>query len=107
MNMTELAEEVARRVDSSIDEAHGFIAEAMDLLVELLNRGEEVSIRGLGTFKWVMVPEKLMYDFHTGTNKLVPVGFKLRFVPAAKFSTRRRKPNDRAGWDDQTGSGYR
>lgn len=107
MNMTELAEEVARRVDSSVDEAHGFIAEAMDLLVERLDQGEEVSIRGLGAFRWVRVPERMLYNFTIRKSVVVPTGFKLRFVPSDKFSTRRSLPDGRARRDDQAGSSSR
>ena len=103
MNLTQVVEEVASRVDSSVDEAHGFIAEAMDLIIEKLNKGEEVSIRGLGTFKWVRVPEKWMYSFLSERNKLVPPGYKLRFVPAGQFSARRSAPDAGPRRDDKTG----
>ena len=105
MNLSQVSEEVARRVESSFDEAHGFISEAVDLIVERLNAGEEVSIHRLGTFKWVQVPERMLYNFTARDNVVIPVGYKLRFIPARQFSTRRRTPDGRRRRDDQTGSG--
>lgn len=107
MTLTEISEAVAERVGSTVDEAHGFIAEAMEVVTDELDRGREVRIRGLGSFIWVPVPSRALYSLNKGTTTDVKAGYKLRFTPAGRFRTRRSEhefgPGARRG-NDQTRS---
>jgi len=105
MTLLEITEVVARRVDSTYREAYGFIATATEVTVERLDLGEEVHIRGLGTFKWVPVPGKRMYSLKEREHVEVKPGYKLRFVPADRFKTRRSLTDAQPGTErgnDQT-----
>lgn len=103
MTHTELIEQVAGAVGSTFEEAHGFIQTFIDIVISQLDAGDEVKIRGLGTFKWAKVKgKKVPYRSHKCMDPLcfecqnskimywpLPDGQKLRFVPATKFKTRR------------------
>ena len=106
-NLTEIAEEVARRVGSSSDEAWGFIDEAAKLIAERLDQGEDISIRGVGTLTWVSVPARKLYNFQERKIGRVEPGYKLRFIPHGPFITRRKEPDERRPRrprDDKAGS---
>jgi hypothetical protein len=100
---TEIIEMVANAVGSTYEEAHGFAQTFIDIVISRLDAGDEVKIRGLGTFKWAPVMGKpIPYRAHVcvdpfcarcATEKVrhisLPVGMKLRFIPAVKFKKRR------------------
>jgi len=91
---------VANAVGSTYDEAYGFAQTFIDIVISRLDAGDEVKIRGLGTFKWAEVGAKRIpcrtrnsaKRFRKGgaglEHWLFP-GQKLRFIPATKFKTRR------------------
>ena len=92
MTHTELIEQVADAVGSSYVEAHGFIQSFIDIVISQLDAGDEVKIRGLGTFKWMEVKGKKIprHKRRAFAGALhLPGGKKLRFIPAVKFKTRR------------------
>jgi nucleoid DNA-binding protein len=89
---TELIEQVADAVGSTYEEAHGFIQSFIDIVINRLDAGDEVKIRGLGTFKWMKVkgkkiPRHKRRAFNGALH--LPGGKKLRFIPAVKLRTRR------------------
>ena len=87
MTLSELVEMVSDRVGAESHCTWGFVREFIDVMIERLNVGDEVKIRGLGTFKWVDVPGK---KAPFGSNDLViRPGRKLRFIPATQFKFRR------------------
>ena len=91
MTITELIELVSDRTGAERTVVHGFFQSFVDIMVERIDAGDEVKIRGLGTFRWVDVPgvklprpkRKAMGITH------LPGGRKLRFFPAKQFRTRR------------------
>lgn len=91
MTHTELIQMVADGVGASYEEAHGFIQTFIDIVISQLDAGDEVKIRGLGTFKWAEVAPKEVpvYHGHGLGWRLIPAGKKLRFIPATKLKTRR------------------
>jgi len=110
MTHTELIEMVADAVGSSYEEAHGFIQTFIDIVISQLDAGDEVKIRGLGTFKWAVVKGKkvpLIVDYGPHGDDIgitryfnLPPGKKLRFIPATKFKTRRAiMPDNEEGMD--------
>jgi hypothetical protein len=94
---------VANAVGSTYDEAYGFAQTFIDIVISRLDAGDEVKIRGLGTFKWAVVKgKKVPYREHVCADPLcfecqraevkqyqLPDGKKLRFIPATKLRTRR------------------
>lgn len=99
MTHTELIEMVADAVGSTYEEAHGFIQTFIDIVISRVDAGDEVKVRGLGTFKWIEVKGKKVpagtYFGPHGDDEgearylVIPDGRKLRFIPATKFKTRR------------------
>ena len=86
MTLTELVEITADLIGAESNLTLGFVQTFIDVMIERLDKGDEVKIRGLGTFKWVDVPGKKA----VGSNDLViRPGRKLRFIPAKQFRFRR------------------
>lgn len=87
MTHTEIIAMVANAVGATYEEAYGFAQTFIDIVISRLDAGDEVKIRGWGTFKWVRVGKKRLPG-----SMIVPVmkeGRKLRFIPALQFRTRR------------------
>lgn len=92
MTITEIIERVARRQEVDYLLAEGFIREAIEEVIGVLDRGENVKIRGLGTLYWKKVRGKRM-----PSGIRAPEGWKLRFVPSLKFRERRTEMSDSEG----------
>jgi nucleoid DNA-binding protein len=88
MNITEIVEKVAEKQGSPSDLAWGFVQDTIKAIAEVLDQGEEVRVRGLGTFRWERVAERPPIRSPHGTNKQ-PAGWKLKFTPAYKLRSRR------------------
>lgn len=89
MTLVEIIERVARRQEVSTALVEGFVLEAVDEVVRVLNQGEDVKIRGLGTLYWKKVPSR-----HMPLSGYVPEGWKLKFTPSQKLRERRTKMSD-------------
>ena len=97
MTLSEIVELVAEEIGAERHLVWGFVRSFMDTLVEELDRGNEVKVRRLGTFKWVDVPPKYIPLALGRSMKVAPVGRKLKFYPAKKFRTRRVVMSDDEG----------
>jgi nucleoid DNA-binding protein len=97
MTITEIAEIVARRTGSHRELVWGYTQELIETIVKVLDSGEEVRIRGLGTLRWVWVPGKKFPISKKEAGKEIPDGMKLKFFPAWKFKTRRTTMSDDEG----------
>lgn len=99
MTLAEVVKRVARQYGASTTLAGGFIYAAFEEIVKVLDSGEEVHIRGLGTLKWVPVPGR----HRSGAWKSqawkgpIPPGIKLKFKPNRRFRSRRTKMSDNEG----------
>lgn len=89
MTLSEVAEAVAQRVGAKPDLVWGFLQESIQVIVEALDRGESVKIRGVGTLSWEPVRETTRRSLHEPGVIVVRGGWKLHFAPAAKFKGRR------------------
>jgi len=91
MTITELVEMVAERTGAEPAVVHGFFQSFVDAMVERLDAGDEVKVRGLGTFRWVDVPgKKLPLHKRKGLGVThLPGGRKVKFFPAKQFRSRR------------------
>lgn len=92
MTLTEIIERIASRHDAPMPLAEGFVRETVEEIIEVLDRGEEVKIRGLGKLYWKKASGKRM-----PSGKQVLEGWKLRFSPALKFRERRTEMIDDEG----------
>jgi len=94
MTITELTEIVADRIGAETDLVHGFFQSFVDVIIERLEAGDEVKIRGLGSFRWVDVREmKVPAGKNMPKSELLhyPVGKKVKFFPAKQFKSRRNE----------------
>lgn len=89
MTLTEVVELVAEDVGAPQDLAWGFVDETIMKIVELLDRGEEVKIRGLGTFRWKPIRAQRVAR-PDGSTLDCPAGWKLRVDLAGRFKNRRQ-----------------
>ncbi len=92
MTLTEIIERIASRHEVPVPLAEGFVREAIEEIIEVLDRGEDVKIRGLGTLCWRKARGKRM-----PFGKAVPDGWKLKFIPSLKFRERRAEMIDDDG----------
>ena len=95
VTLATLIHRLARRhgVRSAI--AGGFVFEAVDEIVRALDAGNNVKVRGLGTFQWQRVAERPGSGALTGSK--IKAGKKLRFIPSKRFRSRRTKMSDHDG----------
>lgn len=97
MTLAEIVKNVARKYGVPSTLAGGFIYAAFEELVRVVDSGEQVKIRGLGTFQWRPVAERRSSGAWEGGQ--VPPGFKLKFKPARRFRSRRENVR-RRGYDE-------
>lgn len=95
MKLSDIAEQIAKDVGYAPEAAQDILTRAVSLMVQALDRGEEVKIRGLGKLAWAPVKHRRLYDIPRGFDTYVPAGQKLKFYPATKFKTRRAKMPDK------------
>lgn len=96
MTITELIEIVAERTGAEPAVVHGFFQSFADVMIERLDAGDEVKIRGLGTFRWVDVPGKKLPVYKRKAMGIthLPGGRKLKFIPSKQFRSRRTEMSD-------------
>ena len=93
MTLAQIIKDVARRNGVPTALAGGFVHEAIEELVRVLDSGNEVKIRGLGAFYWRRVKECTQAaGFFKG--RKTPAGWKLRFRPTRHFRSRRTAMSD-------------
>ncbi len=88
MTLTEIVERTAERLGSTKEVAWVFVQETMKEIVETLNSGEEVKIRGLGRLYWSPVVERTI-TLPDNRKKHCKAGWKLKFDPAHQLKNRR------------------
>jgi nucleoid DNA-binding protein len=93
--IAEIVRRIARRHGVRQDLAGGFVYEAVDEIVRVLDAGSNVKIRGLGTLQWQQVAERPGSGALTGSR--ISAGKKLRFIPSKRFRSRRTKMSDSDG----------
>lgn len=85
MTKAEIVKEIVRltglRQQSVADTVDGF----MMIVSESLKAGEEVTLRGFGTFRTVLKAEKAARNIHTGETVLVPAHRDVKFKPAREL----------------------
>jgi len=88
MNTLEIAKRLADQSFLKKDDAEGIIKNVVELLIEILDDGGEIKLRGLGTLRWVEVSKSVPIRSPQGVHQQ-PKGRKLKFIPAKRFKNRR------------------
>jgi nucleoid DNA-binding protein len=92
VNLNDVAREVARRTSSDKDFVFSMLSEFVEVLVEMVQQGNDVKIRNLGTLKWVPVkPQTVIFG---GQKIRLPAGVKLKLMPARNLRGRRKMSDD-------------
>jgi len=92
MTLQQIIKGIARRHGVPIALAGGFVREAIEELTLIVDSGGEVKVRGLGTFRWQRARERAGTGALKGSK--TPAGWKLRFLPARRFRSRRTTMSD-------------
>jgi nucleoid DNA-binding protein len=92
MTLAQIIVDIARRYRVPTALAGGFVHEAIEELIRVVDSGKEVKVRGLGAFRWRRVKERPRTGAHAGTP--IPAGWKLHFYPARNFRCRRTTMSD-------------
>jgi nucleoid DNA-binding protein len=64
------------------------VSMVIDRIIEALAQGEDVKIRGLGTFRWSPVRARTVYLPHGEVEHNIPACYRLRFRPAVNLRSR-------------------
>jgi nucleoid DNA-binding protein len=97
LNTRELSRIVSRRIGAPAEYTEDFANAVFDCLVECLEQGNDLSIRGLGTFYWTPAAARTLQVWTTKKERVYvhhPEGLKLKFLPSTKLRRRRRKMSD-------------
>jgi len=77
----DLADAVAKRTQVAPEEALNFVTEMFNLIAEALGTEKLVKVRGIGTFKLLMVDDRESVDVNTGRRIVIPGHNKISFTP--------------------------
>jgi DNA-binding protein HU-beta len=85
MTKQQLIEEIARRKDMHRSEAKKAAESVIEILTETLRSGENVYLRGFGTFSVRFVKEKKARIVATGEECIVPAHRAVKFTPSIEL----------------------
>jgi len=88
MKLSRIVQRVSKQTEAPHPLVWGFTKSVMSEIIQVLNSGHTVQIRGLGTFYWRPVGSKKLRKL-SGKTVMVPPGQKLRFRPSYRFRSRR------------------
>jgi len=94
MTLAEIIKKIARRHCMPDAVAGGFILDSIEEIIRAVDSGEDVKIRGLGTFRWRKSKGRPGSGAYSGP---IPDGWKLHFLPSRRFRARRTKMSDSDG----------
>jgi nucleoid DNA-binding protein len=92
--LKELVRQAANRIDVPTDLAWGIVQETIEEIARSLDAGQGVRIKGLGTWRWKLIAQCKSKTW-SGKGFVVPSGWKLRFLPAKRFRSRRIKMSEK------------
>lgn len=91
MTKQELAAKVAEKTGTSQCQAVSAVEAFMETVVDTVSGGDEVTLRGFGTFKTVVRREKKARDISRRETITLPATKKPVFKPCKDFASRVRK----------------
>lgn len=92
MTLEQIIKDIARRHGVPTALASGFVHAAIEELIQVLDLGGEMKVRGLGTFRWQKAKARAGSGALKGSS--IPAGWKLRFLPARHYRSRRTAMSD-------------
>ncbi len=85
MTKQDLTAKVASKAGLSQNQAAKVVEAFMESVVETVSAGDEVFLRGFGTFRSVLRQEKKARDISRGTTITIPATKKPVFKPSKEF----------------------
>lgn len=92
LNLSQIAELMAGKSGMSKANAERFVKSFFDIIAENAVAGESVKIKGLGTFKTIMVEDRESIRVNTGERFVIPGYKKVNFIPDAILKEEINKP---------------
>lgn len=92
INSQQLAQQLAVRSGLELKVCEAYLNELFSVVSQALQRGENVKISGLGTFKLNRVDERRSVDVSTGTSVVIPPHTKITFMPAKEVAALANAP---------------
>lgn len=77
-----------KRLDMSQQMASEVVNELTDILSDVFARGEELVIRGFGTFKVVERASRPAFNIHAGEKMILPSSLTVKFTPSKALKKR-------------------
>ena len=87
----DLAKSLAPKFSLTEQQAERFIVEFLDEVRSILNQGDQLKLRGFGTFYPVYKPKRLARDPNTGERFPKPAYTTMRFRPSSKWKKKEEK----------------
>ena len=82
MKKLDISRELAERTDLPLADATRATDAVVEILKDAFNKGENVYIRGLGTFKIVKRKAKRVQDIRKHTSFIQPAHNTIKFIPS-------------------------
>ena len=92
MNLSQISELLAQKGGMSKANAEKFVKSYFDIITNTTVAGDNVKIKGFGTFKIVMVEDRESIRVNTGERFLIPGYKKVNFLPDAELKEEINKP---------------
>lgn len=92
LNLSQIAELLAGRSGMTRANAERFVKSFFDIISDSVASGETVRIKGLGTFKSVMVEDRESVNVNTGERFVIQGYRKVNFLPEAALKEEINKP---------------
>lgn len=82
MNTAELATLLAKKTNQTHDQAKANLYTVLNLILEQVENGQQVKIRGFGTFKLHTRKKRKSYCPKTGETTIIEASQTIRFIPS-------------------------
>ena len=92
LNLSQIAELLSGRSGMSKANAEKFVKSFFDIIADQVAAGGTVKIKGLGTFKTIMVEDRESVNVNTGERFVIPGYRKVNFLPDAALKEEVNKP---------------
>lgn len=92
LNTQELAELISQYTSKDKKEVEAFLREFVALVVDGVCQDKVVKVKGLGTFKLILVEKRESIHVNTGERFLIPAHYKFSFLPDKDLRDQVNKP---------------
>jgi nucleoid DNA-binding protein len=92
ITLQDIIDKVADQSGNTKKISEDFIREFFDIIEEALNKDEIAKVKGLGTFKRILVEERKSVNVQTGNEIIIPQHYKVTFAPDKDLKAEVNKP---------------